>query len=71
MSLLKNKLREAGLTKTALAKMCGVRPSTASSWGDNPPQYAWTILDLAIKCKDHPSEYEVTVTLRPKDAKQD
>lgn len=45
----KSLLKEAGLTKTAFAKLLGMNPNSVSNWKDNPPIYAMAYLELLIK----------------------
>lgn len=40
------RLKKLDLTKRDMAELCGVTAQTVSNWGDDPPQYALTILDL-------------------------
>ena len=39
-------LKRAGITKAELARRLGLTPNGVSKWGQNPPKYAVTYLEL-------------------------
>ena len=41
-------LKQAGLTKVALARQLGLNPRTVSAWHEDPPKYATAYVELYI-----------------------
>lgn len=44
-------LSRAGMSQSELARRLGVFPSTVSGWGDDPPEYALTYLELYVSMR--------------------
>lgn len=42
-------LARAGITKAELARRLGITPNAVTKWGESPPKYATTYLELLIE----------------------